>query len=247
MDTETSLVTERMIYPQSDGQPIADNTRQFQWIVTIKEGLEALFHEREDVFVAGDLLWYAVEGRPKIRTAPDVLVVFGRPKGHRGSYLQWKEEGIAPQAVFEILSPGNLPVEMKRKYRFYTRYGVEEYYLYDPDQVSLKGWQRKGDRLIKIKRMNGWVSPRLGIRFEMGREEMELYRPDGERFLTYVELMGQREKERDRAEQERQRAVQERQRAEQERQRAVQERQRAERLAAQLRALGIKPEGENAE
>jgi hypothetical protein len=149
--------------------------------------------------------------------------------------------------VFEILSPGNLPVEMKRKYRFYTRYGVEEYYLYDPDQVSLKGWQRKGDRLIKIKRMNGWVSPRLGIRFEMGREEMELYRPDGERFLTYVELMGQREKERDRAEQERQRAVQERQRAEQERQRAVQERQRAERLAAQLRALGIKPEGENAE
>ncbi|MBE9137890.1 Uma2 family endonuclease [Nodosilinea sp. LEGE 07088] len=45
------------------------------------------------------------------------------------------------------------------------------------------------------------------------------------------------------AEQERQRAEQERQRAEQERQRAEQERQRAERLAAQLRAAGIEPEG----
>ncbi|MFH7028161.1 MAG: Uma2 family endonuclease [Heteroscytonema crispum UTEX LB 1556] len=38
-------------------------------------------------------------------------------------------------------------------------------------------------------------------------------------------------------------AEQERQRAEQERQRAEQERQRAERLAAQLRAAGIEPEG----
>ncbi|MDX2231226.1 MAG: Uma2 family endonuclease [Leptolyngbyaceae cyanobacterium bins.349] len=38
-------------------------------------------------------------------------------------------------------------------------------------------------------------------------------------------------------------AEQERQRAEQERQRAEQERQRAERLAAQLRAAGINPEG----
>ncbi|NEP25549.1 MAG: Uma2 family endonuclease, partial [Moorea sp. SIO3I6] len=42
---------------------------------------------------------------------------------------------------------------------------------------------------------------------------------------------------------EQQRAQQERQRAEQERQRAEQERQRAEKLAAQLRAAGIEPQG----
>ena len=35
------------------------------------------------------------------------MVVFGRPKGYRGSYRQWEEGGIAPQVVFEILSPGN--------------------------------------------------------------------------------------------------------------------------------------------
>ncbi|HIK44037.1 MAG TPA: Uma2 family endonuclease [Leptolyngbyaceae cyanobacterium M65_K2018_010] len=51
------------------------------------------------------------------------------------------------------------------------------------------------------------------------------------------------EQERQRAEQEHQRAEQEHQRAEQERQRAEQERQRAEALAAQLRALGIEPQG----
>lgn len=42
--------------------------------------------------------------------------------------------------VFEILSPGNRPSEMLRKFKFYERYGVQEYYLYDPDDVELTGW-----------------------------------------------------------------------------------------------------------
>jgi hypothetical protein len=74
-------------YPDSDGQAMADNTKQFRWITTIQGGLDALFAERNDVFVAGDLLWYPIEGEPNIRCAPDVLVVFGRPKGNRGSYI----------------------------------------------------------------------------------------------------------------------------------------------------------------
>ncbi|MGC1310468.1 MAG: hypothetical protein WA885_24825 [Phormidesmis sp.] len=52
-------------YPDSDGQPMADNTQQFRWIMVIKENLERLFASDPDVFVAGDLLWYPVEGEPK--------------------------------------------------------------------------------------------------------------------------------------------------------------------------------------
>src|SRR5215470_20044076 len=81
-------------YPQSDGQPMADNTKQFRWIVTIQGGLDALFRADPQVFVAGDSLWYPVEGYPEMCMAPDVLVAFGRPKGDRGSYLQWEEGGI---------------------------------------------------------------------------------------------------------------------------------------------------------
>ncbi|MCU0875242.1 MAG: hypothetical protein MUE50_23160, partial [Pirellulaceae bacterium] len=72
-------------YPDSDGLPMSDNTLQFQWIVTLQGGLDALFRDDPDVFVAGDLLWYPVEGDNTVRAAPDVLVVFGRPKGYRGS------------------------------------------------------------------------------------------------------------------------------------------------------------------
>jgi len=76
-------ISEEVIYPDSDGQPMADNTLQFQWIVTIKENLEVIYSESPNVFVAGDLLWYPVEGNNKIRQAPDALVAFGRPKGYR--------------------------------------------------------------------------------------------------------------------------------------------------------------------
>ncbi|MGB3201613.1 MAG: Uma2 family endonuclease [Nodosilinea sp.] len=215
-------------YPDSDGQPMADNTKQFRWIVVIKENLELLFVDDPQMFIAGDLLWYPVEGDNTIRQAPDVMVVAGRPKGDRGSYRQWEEDGIAPQVVFEILSPGNRFGEMLRKLGFYDRYGVEEYYIYDPDKLELTGLQRGVDGLEVIDSMDGWVSPRLQIHFQMAANGLEIYCPDGQRFLTYSELGRQLD--------------QERERADQERQRADQERQRAERLAAQLRAAGLEPE-----
>ena len=112
---------------------MAENTLQFNWIVKITHGLEHLFADAPDVFVEGDLSWYPVEGDPEIRTAPNTLVVFGRPNGDRGSYRQWEESGIAPQVVFEILSPTTRFGEMFSKFDFYNRYGVEEYYLYNPD------------------------------------------------------------------------------------------------------------------
>lgn len=231
----TLSLARELLYPDSDGQPMADNTLQFRWIVLIKENLELLFADQPDVFVAGDLLWYPVEGHPEIRVAPDALVVFGRPKGERGSYQQWKEDNIAPQVVFEILSPGNRLKEMLKKQEFYHDHGVEEYYIYDPDRNDLHGLLRTGVGLRTIEEIQNWTSPRLGIRFVVTGTTLELYRPDGRPFLSFLELE-------QRAEQADQRAEQADQRAEQERQRADQEYQRAERLAAQLRALGIDPE-----
>jgi Uma2 family endonuclease len=222
-------VQPKIVYPESDGQPMADNTKQFRWIVTIEGGLDALFKDDPNVFVAGDLLWYPVEGKPNIRMAPDAMVAFGRPKGDRGSYQQWREQGIAPQVVFEVLSPGNRLAEMIKKFQFYDRYQVEEYYIYDPDRGDLSGWARAADGdLIEIDAIAGWVSPRMGVRFDLKEGELELYYPDGRKFASYLELVEQ--------------AEQARQQAEQARQQAEQAQDRAERLAAQLRALGVDPE-----
>jgi Uma2 family endonuclease len=208
------VLGDEILYPESDGEPMADNTEQFEWIVSIKENLEAIFAAREDVFIAGDLLWYPVEGDPKTRVAPDVLVAFGRPKGYRGSYLQWKEEAVAPQVVFEVLSPGNSVMEMVRKLAFYDRHGVEEYYLIDPAEQDVTGWRREQGRLLAIDEMNGYVSPRLGIRFQLEAGSIRLRTPDGHAFEAFVDLKQQRDEQR----------------------------LRAERLADKLRQLGVDPD-----
>ena len=235
--TET---TTQVIYPDRDGQPMSDNTKQFRWIVTIKENLELLYAENSDVFVAGDLLWYPVEGNNTIRQAPDIMVAIGRPKGDRGSYQQWKEAGIAPQVVFEILSPGNRLAEMQRKLSFYERYGVSEYYIYDPDRIDFAGWMRVDGKLESISQGEGsaneelqsWVSPLLGIRFDLEPDTLQIYRPDGQPFLSFGDLDLRRQA----AEQ---RADTAEQRADTAEQRADTAEQRAARMAAKLQELGI--------
>ncbi len=207
-------------YPDSDGKPMADNTEQYRWIVIIKENLEILFADSPDVFIAGDLLWYPVPSKIISPVAPDVMIVFGRPKGKRSSYRQWQEANIAPQVVFEILSPSNTTDEMERKLEFYDTYGIEEYYLYNPESYQLDGWLRQEKHLTKLWQLNGWVSPRLGIKFETTWGELEIYYPDGQRFLNFIEMQ---------------------QRAAQAEQLLKQQRQRAERMAEYLRSLGVDP------
>lgn len=236
-------------YPETDGAPIAENTLQYEWIVTIKGGLDGLFAADPNVFVAGDLFWYPVEGRPDVVVAPDAMVVFGRPKGYRPSYMQWEEGGVGPQVIFEVLSPSNRRHnEMGRKLEFYRRYGVEEYYVYDPGPggSSFTAYARQGDGLVELDRIDACVSPRLGVTFEISKlTDLRIVGPDGQPFLTFQQLYDHRDFERHRADREERRADRERQRAEKERQRAEEERQRAERaflevdeLRAKLRSLG---------
>ena len=263
------LVPREIKYPDSDGKPVADNTLQFEWITTLHGGLDAVFRDNPKVFVAADLLWYPVKGNNKIRTAPDAMVAFDRPKGYRGSYKQWEEANIPFQVVFEVLSPGNRAGELKRKFEFYQRFGVEEYYQYNPYRDFLRAWMRRGVILEEIALKGSWVSPKLGVRFELGGDELEVYGPDGKRFLTYVELTRQRDEEQqEREKAQRQKKAAERREKAAERAKEAAEhakeaaehakeaaehakeaaerensaaQSRAERLAAQLRTMGIDP------
>jgi hypothetical protein len=117
------------------------------------------------------------------------MVAFGRPKGDRGSYKQWEEDNIPPQVVFEINSPRNTPAEMSKKLIFYQNYGVQEYYFYDPDTNELLVWVRQGDRFVEVENTNNWQSPLIGIRFVIDEDTMFIYRPTGERFATYTEIL----------------------------------------------------------
>jgi Uma2 family endonuclease len=192
-------------------------TLHYEYVAKIRAGLESHFHSEANVFTAANLFWYAVEGWPSIRCAPSVMVVFDRPKGHRDSYKQWAEGGIAPQVVFEILPQGMTDGEFRERSDFFEEYGVEEYIIYDPYARTVEVRQRDDGRLIGIglARTETWHSPRLGISLQWESDgELSLFHCDGQKFLTAAEidLLAQ------------------------------QEHSRAERLAAKLRELGIDPE-----
>jgi Uma2 family endonuclease len=233
----------RFYYPESDGEPMAENTLQFEWIVTLQGNLDLLFRDVPDVFVAGDHLIYPIDRNRDIRQAPDVYVAFGRPKGHRGSYAVSEEGGIFPQVIFEVWSPGNRVQQMDSKREFYEKYGAEEYYLIYPESPAfIEGWERKDGKFIAIQEMNGFVSPKLRIRFESREDELIIRHPDGRQFLSFVELGTYAEREHTRAIAEQQRAESAEQRAESAEQRAESAEQRAEKLKARLRELGIDPD-----
>lgn len=230
-----------VFYPESDGKPMADNMAQAHWMTFLFINLGLLYKDDPNVLVAMDLLWYPIKGKAEIVVAPDVMVIFGRPKYDRGSYKQFEEEGVAPQVVFEIMSDSNTVGEMLKKTGFYQRYGVKEFYLYDPETGAFEVvlFTDSGMNIVSVE--TEWTSPLLGVRFApQARADMEVFYPDGSPFRSFKEsneLLEFRTRERDR---ERERANAEKERADQERERAdaeAQARQAAEAEIERLRAL----------
>lgn len=209
------IAAPQLVYPSSDGEPMADNTLQADWIGILKWSAEAYYRDQPDVFVAMDHLIYPVEGDITIRQAPDVYVAFGRPKGDRGSYKVWAEGDVFPQVVVEVWSPSNRPDNMQEKFEFYERYGAEEYYIVYPEFPSyVKGWVRAGDTLERVADMDAHTSPLLGWTFKVVRGRLTVYGPDGRALRRPDEIAAD----------------------------LNQMTERAERLAAKLRELGVDPD-----
>jgi hypothetical protein len=167
---------------------MADNSRQLHWLVLLYCNLCWLLRGRQDVAVHANTPWYAKESDPSQRQTPGVSVIFGRPPAERDSYLQWQEGNIPVTIVFEILSPSNTVDEVTEKQDFYDHYGVEEYYEYDPLTNRLSGFYRLGDEWARIRRFDSWTSPRLGVRFNISREQLGIETLDGQPFLTFEEV-----------------------------------------------------------
>lgn len=133
LEREVRSFGERPIidYPDSDGEPMADNDPQYRCITDTRFALEQHYHDNPQVYVGADLLIYYVEGDPTKSVAPDVLVSLGAPRGNRRSYRIW-EEGKPPDVVFEFASERSWRGDLGWKWGLYQGLGVREYFLFDP-------------------------------------------------------------------------------------------------------------------
>jgi hypothetical protein len=187
--------TRDVAHPDSGGNPIAGNSVQFRWIMMLFNNLSSMFRDRNDVFIAGDHLCYPRDGHPDARPAPDVVVVFGRPKGEHGPSRQIEEDDAATVA-FKVLPPGNTGKELAGKLAYHDEYEIEEYYVVDPWANTLAVYLRTHGALNRHSVVDGFSSPRLGITFDVSGPEVKVYYPDGLPFLTFDELAAERDRAR---------------------------------------------------
>jgi Uma2 family endonuclease len=267
----TGLPSDRIFYPDSDGQPMTESDATRDYLLYCVEVLRLYFKGRPNVYVSGNLFIYYEEGNPKASISPDVFVIFGVNNRKRRSYKTWQEGGKLPNFVMEITSRTTRRQDEEEKPRLYASLGVEEYFQYDPTADYLKPQlrgSRLGDRTYQplplqttpegTQYIHSQVlgldlqlhSPYVELGIAPLAQELRFYDPKtGTKLLSRDELEQVREvlqQENETLQQERDTAQQERDTAQQERDTAQQERdtaqQRAEELAARLRELGVEPE-----
>ena len=121
-----------IVYPDSDGEPMAENDHQLTAMLDAISMLRAWFVDREDVYAGGDMLMYYRMNDNETRVAPDVFVVFGVESRHkRNSWIVWRE-GKAPDIVMELASGSTWRRDMREKRDIYAHMGVLEYWRFDP-------------------------------------------------------------------------------------------------------------------
>ena len=190
----TTIVTPAVITPQSihypcgDGTPVAET---FDHLYVILITIEVLRQYLEDVqaCVLGNQFLYYSQGFPRLKCAPDVMVIFNVQPGSRDSYKIW-DEGEIPRVVFEMTSPGTRDKDEGFKKDLYAQIGIEEYWQFDPKgqwiEEKLRGYRLVNETYLPIETSE---SQALGLRLEVSGALISFYRLDnGEKLLIPVEL-----------------------------------------------------------
>ncbi|MGB3236867.1 MAG: Uma2 family endonuclease [Geitlerinemataceae cyanobacterium] len=177
-----------ILYPISDDKPVAETFTHLYAILTILEVLRQYLAGRQATVLSDQYLYY-VQGFPKFRVAPDIMVIFDVKPGGRDSYKIW-EEGQVPKVIFEIASEATQQDDRNGKKTLYEGLGVEEYWLFDPKgkwiEGKLLGYRLVGETYQEIEDSR---SLPLQLRIEVEGEVLGFYREDtGEKLLIPDEL-----------------------------------------------------------
>ena len=228
----TKSAIPEIIYPSSDGEPLAE-TQQHVLAILMTLALLRLYLQDQPAVVFADQFLYYIEGNSKARVAPDVMVVFDIEKRLYGNYKIWEGQQT-PAIIIEVTSAGTKDTDWNFKKTLYEQLGVTEYWLFDPygEWIAgqLQGYRLNEDGVYKPIKDN--CSDVLQLRLQAEEYLIGFYRLDnGDKLLTPEELYNA--------------ALDANQRADQEAQRAALEKARADRLMEKLRQLGIDLDDEN--
>ena len=257
--------------PHSDDTPV-DNELQNDIPNFILNLFRLIWEERQDWFFGVDMAVHYQLGTLAIVPDGFLAVGVPRheSEGGRLSYVLWQEGNIMPILALEVISE-NYNGEYEKKLETYQDMGILYYAIYNPlirknkykDRLSLEVYKLVDDRYQPVPANEHGIVWMPEISVGMGcevrsfatweREWLYLYDQSGDRYLTADEIAVQERlialQERMAKQQAEQNLWQAEQNLRQAEAIALQERiakqeaeQQAQRLAEQLRAMGIDPD-----
>ncbi|HCV31699.1 MAG TPA: hypothetical protein DGO89_16880 [Microcoleaceae bacterium UBA9251] len=197
-------------------EPEMESSLHYVQLSLLVACLEWLWRDKNDFFIGANLTVYYSEQQLRNRDfrGPDFFLIRNTQKRPRRSWVVWQEDGKYPDIIIELLSESTAKVDRNEKKILYqNRFRTPEYFWFNPEDLEFAGFRLVGQEYQAI------------VANESGRlwsDILELYLGIYEGKLRYFTLDGQLVPTPEEA--------------------ALQAQQRAERLADQLRALGIEPE-----
>lgn len=176
-----------VVYPSSDGKPIAETERHRKALVDLVDMVDRHFQDVPDVHVSGNLLLYYEEGNPHKVISPDVFMVRGVSKKELRTYKTW-EQSPTLDFVIELASPSTFTRDFQEKKEIYAKIlQVQEYYIYDPYheiEPSFVGFRLIDGEYEEIAFIDGRL-PSTVLGLELGEREgaLRLYNPNTRTWL----------------------------------------------------------------
>jgi Uma2 family endonuclease len=188
------------------------------------ECLEWLWQDRDNFFVAGNLMIYYSYNQQKSEEfkAPDFFVALKtKPDRSRKSWILWEEEGRYPRVIVELLSESTANIDKGFKKNLYEgTFRATNYFWFDPFTLEFAGFYLVGSKYQPIEPNESgylWSNP-LNLYLGVYEETLRYFTPEGKLVPTPQEAALWEKQQRELAE------------------------EKAAKLAAKLRELNIDPD-----
>ncbi|BAZ67922.1 hypothetical protein NIES4106_26790 [Fischerella sp. NIES-4106] len=224
-------------------EPEMESSLHYLQLLLLVTSLEWLWREQNDFFIGANLTIYFSRQQLKNRDfrGPDFFLVKDTEKRSRNSWVVWEEDGRYPDLIIELLSDSTANVDRTLKKNLYqSRFHTPEYFWFSPESLEFVGFELVGNQYQEIvPNLQGWRwSQVLGLYLGIHEDKLRYFSAVGDLVPTPEEAAFVAQQQ---AQQAQQQAQQAQARANDTELLLEQERQRSQRLAEQLRSLGIEP------
>lgn len=217
-------------------EPEMESSLHYLQLLLLVTSLEWLWREQNDFFIGANLTIYFSRQQLRNRDfrGPDFFLVKDTEKRSRNSWVVWEEDGRYPDLIIELLSDTANVDRTLKKNLYQSRFHTPEYFWFSPETLEFVGFELVGNQYQEIvPNSQGWRwSQVLGLYLGIHENKLRYFTAGGDLVPTPEEVAFIAQ----------QQAQQATARANDAELLLQQQRERSQRLAEQLRSLGIEPD-----